>query len=281
MQNFGSLFTTLAIVGVISMAPRPLGFPAVSPAAAQTSPAGPEQTAELVTFFYKDPRPERLIGFFEQFESPAAPRNWEAYPPLVGFFATVFRAYPDHVERLIPARFNPRSAVTIAAALSLSGNGSMIAKLQPQLDGAASDETLRAELAGLPARLEDLRVRTPTHLDIMWGAAFASGDDRFVLAIASFFAQTANRSEQVAADVTKVVLALTGGPREILTELRGRYGDAGAIEIAFAATALWALQSNAMQHPFVESFVTKYIARNAGTPAVKALSMLRLREKQR
>jgi hypothetical protein len=279
MQKFQTFLITLIALGVISIALCASGVRTASSVAAQGASVLLEPPEQLLTFFYKDPRPERLAGFFERFESSPASTNWEAYPPMVGFFAAVFRAYPDQVERLLPVRLNPRSAATIAAALNLSGNGSVAAKLQSKFDQAGSDETLKAELADLPTRLDELRVKTASHLDIMWGAAFASGDDRFVLVIANLFAHTANRSEQVAIDVTKTVLALTGGPKEILRELRGKYGDAVAMEIVLAATALWALQSNATRHPFVEHLVAKYGEDHAGTPAARVLSAFRLKGK--
>src|SRR3979411_1715275 len=57
------------------------------------------------------------------------------------------------------------------------------------MDEAGSDATLRAELANLPLRLEDMRIAAPTHLDILWGASFASGDERYARMIADFFAR--------------------------------------------------------------------------------------------
>jgi hypothetical protein len=44
--------------------------------------------------------------------------------------------------------------------------------------------------------------------------------------------------------------------------------------MVYAASALWAIQSNARQHPFVKQTVTKYIGDHPGTPATKALSAL-------
>ena len=279
MQSFRILFFTLTALVVISIAVYTSGLRAVSFPVAQALPVPVESTEELLTFFYKDPRPERLVGFFERFESSPASGNWEAYPPMAGFFAAVFRAHPDQVESLLPDRFNQKSAMTIAAALRLSDNEAIAMKLQAKLDRAGSDKKLKVELAGLPTRLEELSVRTPSHLDILWGAAFASGDDRFVTMIVDFFARTANRSELVAIDVAKIVLAFMGGPKEILTELRSKYGDALAREIIFAASALWALQSNAIKHSFVERAVTKFGKDHAGMPAAKALAFLRLNGK--
>lgn len=252
------------------------GFSAVSSAAAQNEPAQTDAINELITFFYKDPQPDRLIGFLEQLQSLPASANWEVYPPLVGFFAYMFRANPDDIERLLPEEFNPKSAAAIAAALHLSGHDAIAAKIQPKLDQAGSDEKLKSELMDLPAELERLDIKSPTHLDILWGAAFASGEERFVLMIIKFFARTANRSEQVALDVMKTAAALSGGPQDIYEELRGRHGDILTRELIFAATALWALRSNARRHAFVKDALLKFRNDHSGTLAARIIAAFKL-----
>jgi hypothetical protein len=234
----------------------------------------PSAQDELIMFFYKDPRPERLIGFFEQFDAEH-PAKWDAYPAVAGLLTVVFRKSPDRIEQLVPRRLNPQSAATIAAALRMAGNEAMAAKLKPRLDQAGRDEKLAVEFANLQLRLEDLSVRTPTHLDILWGAAFASGDPRYVRMVIDFFAQVANRSETVAIDIAKVVIAMSGGPKDIFGELRNRYGNNDGALVVFAAAALWATGSNARQHAFVEQTVNAYIRENPGTYATKAMSALR------
>ena len=134
---------------------------------------------------------------------------------------------------------------------------------------------LAAAFSGLPARLEDVQITAPYHLDILWGAAFASGDGKFAVMIIDYFARTANRSDPIALDISRIALALSGGPKEILGELRSRYGDDKARQLVFAASALWAVESNARQHAFVDKVLGQYIAAHPGTPAQKALAALR------
>ena len=95
---------------------------------------------DLFLNFYKDPRPNRLIGFFDALDRPLASQKWEAYPPVVGFFAVVFRKHPDLIEQLIPAKNHPQTADALAAALLLSGNQATAKKLQPKFDQAGSDQ---------------------------------------------------------------------------------------------------------------------------------------------
>jgi hypothetical protein len=109
------------------------------------------------------------------------------------------------------------------------------------------------------------------------GGFFASGDDRYVRMIADFLATTANRSELIAIDIAKTALAMSGGPKNILAQLKDKHGEGGAREIVFAASVAWALESNAEQHSFVDKFLTEYIAANSGSPAAKILSALRPR----
>jgi hypothetical protein len=243
-----------------------------SAAAQQAQPL--DSTEDLLMNFYKDPRPQRLIGYFEAFDKLPVSRNWEAYPPIVGFFAVIFRKHPDRIEQIIPASINPRAADALAAALMLSGNQKMSTKLRPRFEQAGSDARLKTQLAGLPPRLESVQIQIPTHLDIMWGAAFASGDSTFVLMIVDYLAQTVNASEAVTVDVARTMAAMFGGPKkEVLVELRKKYGDARFVQIAFAATALWALNANSMRHEFVEQAIAKYVADHADAPAGKLLAM--------
>jgi hypothetical protein len=239
----------------------------------QPVPTPPDQIQELSTFFYKNPRPERLVGFLEAYARRAPPEKWDPYPPVAGLLAFVFKAHPDWIDRLLPAQLDPKTAPTIAAALRLSGNTKKLEDLGSRLHSAGFDRRLAHEFGGLPLRLEELQITTPTHLDIMWGASFASGDARYVRMIIDFFAQSANRSESIALDIVEVALVMAGGPNDRMPKLREKYGDAQGRQIVFAATALWALQSNARQHAFVEQAAKKYVEDRAGTFAAKALGV--------
>jgi hypothetical protein len=229
---------------------------------------------DLFTSFYQDPRPERLLGFVDRWQSASSKDNWVTYPPLAGFLAMVFRDHPDWIEKVVPAKPSPKTATTLMAALNLVGNPAIPSELRSRILASGSDESLKVQFAGLPNRIEDLHITTPTHLDILWGAAFASGDKQFVLMIIDFLAKTADQSEPVAIDVAKETLAYMGGPNDIRTTLRTKYGDDTARQIIYASVALWALTVNSKKHAFVRETIEKYIADNSGTPTTKALSTL-------
>jgi hypothetical protein len=254
-----------------------LAIPLAAPAAAQQPQAQATPSDTLLTTFYKDPRPERLIGFFDQLRTMPAAESWEAYPPVAGFYAFVFRTHPNDIDKLIPQAPDARAAETIAAALRLSGNQAAQERFQPRLAKAGRDLQLASVFANLPSRLEDVQITTPSNLDILWGAAFGSGDAKFVLMIIDYFARTANLDEEVARDIVRTVIAMAGGPREVFNELRGRYGVLAARQVVFAASALWAIQSNARQHEFVNRVVTKYIDEHPATLAQQAMVATRPR----
>ena len=234
---------------------------------------GVDKQQDVVTYFYKDPRPERLIGFLGTLAESSAGDNWMAYPPIAGFLAVVFRAHPDAVTKLFPERPSPQTADTLRAAAQLSGSDALAKSLQTRLSKAGSDPILTVEFAHLPARLEDLRVSTPTHLDILWGAAFASGDARFVRMILDYMASVTNESEAIYRDVMWAAIRLFDEKAKLKfwQELRAKYGGAGSRRITGAAVALWALKVNAQQHAFVHQAISTYSASHAGMNAERAL----------
>lgn len=256
----------LVIVATLAVAPIPH-----AEAQPQTST---ELSAdnELFVNYYRHPEPERLIGSLERFQQQP---NWYAYPSVTGFFAVVFHEHPDWIQRLVPDHLNARSAEAVAAALQLSGQAQSRQSLQPRFDDAGTDANLEREFAGLPVAIGDLRVTRPTHLDILWGAFCASGDQRYVQMIIAFMAKTAERSEQIALDIARTAVALSGGPSETYGQLIDRYGQELGIEIIIAASAGRGLGSNGARHEAVAEAMTTYIAAHPTSYTTKILTVLR------
>ena len=244
----------------------------VTSAANAQQPSQPTKLDILLAFFYKNPQPERLVGIFTSLQSQSS--QWGAYPPVAGLFAGLFKLHPDWIERLTPSAPDPKAASTLVAALRLSGQSAKADLLRAKFANGGMDQRLEAEFARLPSRLEDLRISTPTHLDLLWGASFAGGDGRYVRPIIDFLANATNDSELVALDVAKIAISMGGGPKDVLTGLKEKYGEARARQMIYAGVALWAIRSNAIQHAFVKQTTTKYIQEHPGTPATKALSAL-------
>lgn len=258
----------LRTVMVLVLAAFGLGLGA--PAVAQVVLSPQEQADnDLTVYFYRDPRPERLVDLVRGMGN--RPLDWSAYPPMVGLLAVVFKAHGESIVTLTPENLTPKMADTIAAALRLSGQQTIPPAVRERMAKAGSDPTLRAQLANLPARLEDLRIVTPTHLDVLWGAFFGSGSERYVQMILDFFTATANKSELIAVDITQTTVAILGGPKTILSQLKGKYGNDLAYNIVVASSAEWALWANGRQHPTVNKVVTAYIAENPNSFAAKSL----------
>jgi hypothetical protein len=240
-------------------------------AAAQRPGAQPAPGDTVLSTFYQDPRPERLIGFLDRLRTSPSMQNRDAYPLIAGFYAVVFRSHPDDIERLIPQSLDAKTAETVAAALRLSGNRAMYRTFEPRLAATGRDLDIAGLFVNLPSRIEELEINAPSSLNILWGAAFAGGDAKVVRMILDYFARIANLDDAIGRDIVQTVVALTGGPRDIYLQMRQRYGVLGARQVVFAAEALWSLQVNAKQHAFVNGVVATYVAEHAGTSAQKAL----------
>jgi hypothetical protein len=244
---------------------------AVTSAANAQQPSQPTKLDLLLSFFYNDPQPERLIGIFTTLQSQSS--EWGAYPPVAGLFASLFKLHPDWIDKLSPSAPDPKAASTLVAALRLSGQSAKAERLRAKTANGGLDPRLEAEFARLP-RIEDLQISTLTHLDLLWGASFAGGDGRYVRPIIDFFANTVNESELVALDVARIAVGIGGGPNDVLKGLKDKVGETRARQMIYAGVALWAIRSNAIQHAFVKQTTARYLQEHPGTPATKALSAL-------
>jgi len=243
----------------------------ISPSAAQLMPQSPE-LKNSIAFFYKDPRVEGLANVFTRLKSDG--RDWTAYPPVTGLLARSFALHPDWMDRLAPPAGDNKAASAFLAAVRLSGHAAEAGKLQGRFGPNGLDSTLEQQFGSAPARLEDIKVRTPTDLDLLWGASFAEGDGRYVGMILDFFASITNQSELIALDTARLTVAIVGGPKDIYDTLEQRYDAAQRGRMVVAAAALWAIGSNVRQHDYVRQATTAYIREHPGTSAVKALSAI-------
>ena len=260
-----------AVVGALALG-LALSLAIASPSLAQRAdPAQPFPVASpVIARFQDDPHLARLEGYLQALAD--RPTDWGDYPVLVGFFAATFQRHPDWIDKLLPSRFDAKAADLVLAALQLSGQSPAAATLRARLGAAGHDAKLSAELAGLPAKFEDLKIASPTHLDIMWGAFFATGDTRYVRAILEFFAGIANQSDAVARDITRVTVAMSGGPKDDLPQVKSRHDPSMLVRIIYASTAELALIANARNFPAVKRTLADYVAANGGKPAAKSLS---------
>jgi hypothetical protein len=135
--------------------------------------------------YYVNPRPAELVANVQAlsrerfFEKPG-------HTALgIGFLSTVFAQNPARVEKwLADMRGLPaRDRRLIAAALWQAGNplGSELLR-EVDRNSSVREEVLR--VANTPAQLvADTPVRSPSSMNLQWGAFLASGDERHIVRV--------------------------------------------------------------------------------------------------
>ncbi len=221
-----------------------------------------------MTFFYKNPSPERvakLVVFFNTLNQPDKP---SAQPPTIGFLAAAFQKYPADTDKMIPDGLSATMQGIIAISLRLAGQD---ARAQSLVDHLKATGAAVPDLRYAPLSLDAIVASGPNEFDILWGASFASGDPRYALKILDHFATVANVDGN-AEDMVDIARNFgTGADTRWLVQKRGANK---AVELLAQSTALWALYSNSLQHEFIRSAVGKYIGQHPEEPASKALVAL-------
>jgi len=150
------------ILGVVMafIVRRPIGQPADSKANERVlQSVEVAEDDELIQFYYKEPRPERLVGLLARWAENAykAPVPWHVFPPAIGFLSMVFREHPEWIERLLPSWLDDRSAVAIDAALALSGSAAIRQAMLPRFAKSGANSNLTHELGRLPSEVLGIR----------------------------------------------------------------------------------------------------------------------------
>jgi hypothetical protein len=237
----------------------------VGPAWSAQAPALSEAD---MTYFYKEPSPTRVAALVTYFDSLRAAERNGTRPPLMGFFAGAFQRYPTDIDRMIPESLSVQMMGLLAVSLKLAGQQ---ARAETLIKTIKSRDAVAPDLSTIPSSLDAIEPVGPSELDLLWGASFATADPKYASRILTRFARVANTGDY-ADDLVHVVRNMQSGTdQQWLVEKRGK--DA-APELVIAATALWALHSNALQHQFVRGVVTDYVAAHPSEPAAKALSSL-------
>jgi hypothetical protein len=265
---------TRTVVGLFALLVAALpGQAQQGPAPARQNPAS-SPDHELLTYFYKDPRPERLNGFLAQFQDTPVAEQPQAFLALSGFFAAVCVAHPDQFPRMVPADLKPKTAAAISAAVRMCGNERVAAALKSTLERSAPDKQTRAAISSLP-RLSELRVTQPTHLDILWSASFATANLAYVRPIYNFYVAATAQPGVDVRDIVAIVMLKHRPNKEAMDAISAKYPRDTLIRIIYAASALWSLDSNVRQHTFVATALSGYEKEAAGSVAVQGLAETR------
>jgi hypothetical protein len=144
--------------------------------------------------------------------------------PLIAFAAKVFEKNPSSIDGWLDAlqqlREEQKRSLWIAAWFSgTAGVGSALRR-QAQKTSKGAVQFIDELLSQSPRPIDDLPINGPVILDMLWGAFFATGDERYVLRIVA-------------------ALGAVASPQ-------------GTPAFALGSSALWSLTSNAKQHPRVK-----------------------------
>jgi hypothetical protein len=198
------------------------------------------QTASelFFTYYYLAPSPDRFV---HEFRETARLLDFQVdanLPALSAFYGMVIRANPEStdawVEALadLPASYRP----VLYHSLRLAATKQATDALRQLADKAKGDQQ-RAIFRILSLPEQDLAVmpiKKGAHLDMLWGAFFATGDQRYV--------------------------------ERVIQSLGGKTGDS----LVLAGAARWSLKSNAWQHSKVLG-ICRAAAATAAAPVADEL----------
>jgi hypothetical protein len=214
-----------------------------------------------ITFFYKNPSPERVTRLIVSFNTLIQPDKPSTEPPIIGFLAAAFQRYPSDIDKMIPEGLSATMQQVVATSLRLAGQDT---KARSVVDHLKASGSAVPDLARIPSSLDAVEAIGPSEFDLLWGASFATADPRYCLKILDRFAAVANVDGNADDMVTIARTYGTGADRHWVVEKRG---PDKARELIIQASALWALDSNARQHEFVRVALGKYINAHPQEPA--------------
>jgi hypothetical protein len=258
---------TFAIVIGLAVGATALCIGNSSVLAASIDEAPPASDADM-TYFYKNPSPERVAKIVVYFNTLNQPDKPGVQPPMIGFLAAAFQRYPTDIDKMIPEGLSATMQGTVATSLRLAGHD---AKAQSLADHLRATGAPAPDLRYVPESLDAVVAAGPSEFDVLWGASFASGDPRYCLKILDHFATVANVDGN-AEDMVNV--ARNYGTSADMHWIVQKRGADKARELIVQSSALWALYSNSLQHEFIRNAVNKYIVAHPEDPASKALVAL-------
>lgn len=228
-----------------------LALVAASAAGAQTVGGNLDSQAHRqFRAFYQSPDLARAPSIVAGLERETG-SDWTGHPPIVGFLTGLLTKTSDG-EALLPANPSRVLQADLAIAYSLAGHPQKAAAL-----------VARAGLDPSTARTPPLLsrgIRSATDLDFFWGAAFATGNPRYIQPILKRFVEI-TASEQAGRDV----LTFASGPgSDDFHRLKERYTHETIADIALGGAILVALARNVAEHEFIRRTAAEAFA---GKPA--------------
>ena len=216
--------------------------------------------------YYKTPDFTIVEALIEELDEPPTSTDRGARPPVIGFLAAIFEANPHRVPAILSREYGRSGQAIVALSLHYSGEAQRAAEYL-QRNGWAQ-QTID-DLGRYPPALEAIVITRPDDLDLLWGAFFASGGLEHVSKILAF-AHSPSKLGVPLRDVLAIaILSIDAHGKDSsgveAQRLRGRYSrldEEGVQQVLLATTAMWAIGSNAKQHPLISDYLKQRIAQS-------------------
>jgi len=220
----------------------------------------------LMSKYYENPAGTNVKGLLKAWETSTNPNDKNSIPPIAGFLTGLFIKYPEKIDSFIDENSSPRMQFVIGTALRLAGHLHALKNYAKkwnwspdQLAQASSGPTLLAMTAN-----------TPTDFDLNWGASFATGEARFVRKVYDAYVRVTETPGIVTSDL--VAVANFHRKRINQDEVKNifqKYKSENRIALIYGSTALWALESNANQHAFINKLIKTWLNEKPQSNAAK------------
>jgi hypothetical protein len=244
-----------------------------TPAAAQKTDTVAEVQAvsNALNTFYKAAKKPDVGDLTARWEGLASTDQPPALPPMIGFLAAYFEKNSAQIDRVANHPFGRKGQTVVLISLEAAGNDAAARRIAGKWHWSDAEVAKLGEIKPLAALVPE----TPSDLDTLWGAAFATGDPVYVRKIYDFYAAVANDPKVEFGDIVLVIQARRNNKLDSLRGIGERYSPEMAQNIVFAASAIWSLMANAAAHPFVKAELDRIEKEAGATNAVKAMVALR------
>lgn len=238
---------------------------------------------QFLSYYYKKPQPDLLVPAIKAFEDHGDFKNYGALPPFCAFVSRIFAAHPERisawVKELNSLSPSSKSNMLLVALEWTDNKEARDAASILERDGALLPDGLPAVNLDANKLDSEFQVTAASHLDMLWGAFFATGDKRYLhklIAVAPW-SRTQDSANILASksliepgkgsgkmsfmdELEKDVLKMAGETEEENYETRAarevaqsreRETKEANIKRVIGEAAVWSLGSNAKRHKIV------------------------------
>lgn len=217
------------------------------------------------TYFYKQPDLEGIPGFLSLIDA-TGPLKADDAPPIMGFLSALFERHPDRVDSWIVGTHSRQVQQMVGFSLALAGMPDKTVEYLKKNGWAPAqiDRIFGQMFLAKPDLLSTSPPTSPTDLDALWGASFATGDPAYPDKIVDLV-DGAVRSGKYGVDD---IMYFAPPPQKlseikdspVLNSILRRYQRSGLNDLILNGVAIWGLGSNAVQHEFVMELIQERIA---------------------